>query len=478
MYRVLLVDDEPYALEGLMLQIDWRGMGFEVIGQYTRPKEALQAILRDKPDLVVTDLYMPGLDGVGLMTAARGGGYEGLLVIASGYRDFDMAKEALHHGAIGYLLKPLDEEEAAHTLRLALDRLAAQRPEDDYARRLVALLTREQAAPQHDLGDGLWQILSVGQPLSPSEMQYLQHLMTGGTLAVPLLLYGTQYIALHAESAPALALAVGSVASAPPLEGRLLFQTDLPCPSSDLPAQYDALRGELDALVIKGQAALAALLEAISLLEEDVASRTVATLATLAQSHSIALERTLLERAWRGCYALFDPDPQEARTFLQQAGPEASISDTPIATGLTHLCTVTINILRQRENSLLTQMKRYAQAHYADSISLATMAHALGHNSAYLGRVFKQEAGQSFRQWLNTLRLREAAGRIRTEKKPIYQIAEAVGYTKYSYFLEKFKALYGIMPEQYRHLPLDGADIEARNEILLQEGINHQDRHG
>lgn len=479
MYRVILVDDEPYALEGLMLQIDWPGLGFEVIGQYTRPQEALKAILREKPDMVVTDLVMPGLDGVGLMSAARNGGYEGLLVIASGYRDFEMAKDALHHGAMGYLLKPLDEEEAVKTLRFALERLATQSPEDEYAHRLVALLTREQPTLRTDLDDGLWQLISVGQPIAPSRLDsILPGIRKEDSLAIPLLLQGTQYIALRAASAHALSLLAGCVADATQAEGRLLLQAGHACPFHCLPAQYDALRGELAALTDRGQATLSALLEAISLLEEDVASQTITTLATIALSHSHALERALLEDAWRGCYAMFDTDPQETRAFLQQAGPEASASDTAIAVGLPRLCAVTINILRQRENSLITQMKRYARARFADSISLATMAHALGHNSAYLGRVFKQETGKSFRQWLNVLRLREAADRIRKEKKPIYQIAEAVGYTKYSYFLEKFKAHYGMMPEQFRHSPLDGADIEPCDEILLQERVDNQNRHG
>lgn len=116
MYRTLLVDDESLALEGLNLLVDWQGAGFSVCGQAENGQEALTLMEQLHPHLVVTDLYMPLMDGMTLMQAARESGFEGQFVIVSGYSDFQIARSALKLKPAGYLLKPIDPDEAAATL--------------------------------------------------------------------------------------------------------------------------------------------------------------------------------------------------------------------------------------------------------------------------------------------------------------------------------------------------------------------------
>lgn len=116
MYRALLVDDESLALEGLNLLVDWQGAGFVVCGQAENGQEALALMEQLRPHLVVTDLYMPLMDGLTLMQAARESGFEGQFIIVSGYSDFQIARSALKLKPAGYLLKPIDPDEAAATL--------------------------------------------------------------------------------------------------------------------------------------------------------------------------------------------------------------------------------------------------------------------------------------------------------------------------------------------------------------------------
>ena len=116
MYRVLLVDDEPPALEGLQIMIPWEREGFCVCGQCLDGATALEAVKADAPDLIVTDLYMPGIGGIELMSRARDHGYQGAFVVVSGHQEFALAREAMRFKVAGYLLKPLDPEEAAQAL--------------------------------------------------------------------------------------------------------------------------------------------------------------------------------------------------------------------------------------------------------------------------------------------------------------------------------------------------------------------------
>ncbi|GAS81776.1 response regulator [Paenibacillus amylolyticus] len=117
MYKVLLVDDEPYAIEGLQLLINWEKYGFEIRGVCANGEEAIRMIQQDQPDLVVTDIRMPVMNGLELVEEARRLEHESVLfVITSGYSDFNYARQAIRLGVSNYLTKPVDSTEAEEML--------------------------------------------------------------------------------------------------------------------------------------------------------------------------------------------------------------------------------------------------------------------------------------------------------------------------------------------------------------------------
>jgi two-component system response regulator YesN len=117
MYKVILVDDEPLALEGLKLAVDWKSLGYEIVGECGDGEEALSLIAALDPDLIITDIRMPGLDGLGLIERAinHDGGYLKFIIV-SGYGEFEYAKAALRFGIQHYVLKPVFQEEMAEVL--------------------------------------------------------------------------------------------------------------------------------------------------------------------------------------------------------------------------------------------------------------------------------------------------------------------------------------------------------------------------
>lgn len=133
MYRVVLIDDEPWSAAVLQDSIHWNELGFSLDTIYTRPLEALRAICADSPDVVITDISMPMLDGLELIKKAQFDGCTSRFVILSAHRNFDYAKAALQLDVVDYCLKPIHPEEVTTlftTLKASLDEQHALSPEE------------------------------------------------------------------------------------------------------------------------------------------------------------------------------------------------------------------------------------------------------------------------------------------------------------------------------------------------------------
>ncbi len=127
MHNVLLVDDEPFALEGMELMIDWQKYGFRIDNVCANGEEAIHYLREQTPALIVTDIRMPVMDGLELIREARRLGNDtSTFVIASGYNDFEYARQALRLGVSHYLLKPVIGPEVDEVLTRIQQQLEEQ----------------------------------------------------------------------------------------------------------------------------------------------------------------------------------------------------------------------------------------------------------------------------------------------------------------------------------------------------------------
>ena len=110
-YRLLLVDDEEEVRTSIIRKIDWEKTGFAVIGDAENGQDALEKIEQLEPDLVLTDIRMPYMDGLILAKRIRQIRPSIKIIIFSGYDDFEYAKEAIKLNIIEYILKPVNAEE-------------------------------------------------------------------------------------------------------------------------------------------------------------------------------------------------------------------------------------------------------------------------------------------------------------------------------------------------------------------------------
>lgn len=118
MLKVLLVDDEPFITQGLLMLIDWAKEGYEIVSTASNGEEAFNYIENNPVDLVITDIKMPIMNGINLLKKIREAEYSELeVIILSGYKDFEYAMEGMKYGCAGYVLKPVEKSELVSLIR-------------------------------------------------------------------------------------------------------------------------------------------------------------------------------------------------------------------------------------------------------------------------------------------------------------------------------------------------------------------------
>lgn len=131
--KLVIVDDEPILLQGLLDTYDWESMGFEVVGSAKSGVQALEVIRREQPHVVLTDIRMKQMTGLMVMEEIQKEQISCLFVVLSAYRDFEYAKHACDLGAYAYLLKPIDDEQLRSTMTGAYNTCIKQlRSEEKY----------------------------------------------------------------------------------------------------------------------------------------------------------------------------------------------------------------------------------------------------------------------------------------------------------------------------------------------------------
>ncbi|MBO5034677.1 MAG: response regulator [Oscillospiraceae bacterium] len=131
MMKVVVVEDEALVRRGIVLTVDWAGVDCAVVGEAADGMEGLEVIRESQPDLVVTDIKMPRLDGLEMVRQLREEGNRAHVIILTAYSDFSYAQAALKLGAVDFLLKPFQDgelEEAVTRLKSRVGPTGPQAP--------------------------------------------------------------------------------------------------------------------------------------------------------------------------------------------------------------------------------------------------------------------------------------------------------------------------------------------------------------
>ncbi|MGN0977028.1 MAG: response regulator, partial [Faecousia sp.] len=128
MLKVLVVEDEEMIRKGIVLTVDWAALDCVVVGEAANGVEALEAVRRCDPSLIITDLKMPQMDGIQMLERLREMGNHTYVIILTAYDSFQYAQTALRLGAVDYLLKPFHDGDLEKAVQRVQQRFQAKPP--------------------------------------------------------------------------------------------------------------------------------------------------------------------------------------------------------------------------------------------------------------------------------------------------------------------------------------------------------------
>lgn len=123
MYKILIVDDEDMIRRGIVNAISWNELNISKVLEANNGEEAFKIFEDEKPDIILSDIRMPRLSGLELLSLVREVDETTIFILLSGYEEFEFAQRAIREGAFGYLLKSSSREELVHSLKEALQQL-------------------------------------------------------------------------------------------------------------------------------------------------------------------------------------------------------------------------------------------------------------------------------------------------------------------------------------------------------------------
>ena len=407
--KVFLVDDEIVIREGIRESFPWDETPYSLVGEAPDGEMALPIIRDTNPDIVITDIKMPFMDGLELCRILRAQMPWIGIIVLSGYDEFEYARQCIKLGVREYLLKPIN----AADLREALDKVSNQLSEERKTLEHAASLRARMEDGGRLLREKLIGSLFSDEASEKDSHDVLNQLGSMGC-SVPAPFYEVIDAAFSPvekgqEAAAVLAERSGSVYLSPGRAGTRL-------------------------LVIGDTA-------------DDVEEKAYSFATSLAQE----LERSECKNIRIGIGEIAD-------------NPEKILNSFKTARHIRHLLVERTDegsvILGVREMgevdeakvpSIINEAKLYISQNFANpNLMLQDVAKAVNMSKSRFSTVFSQHAGQTFTEYLIYLRLNKAKELLRTTNLRSSQIALETGYNDSHYFSYIFKKNTGLTPSDYR----------------------------
>ncbi len=513
MYKVLIADDEPYIVEGIKHIINWEEYGIELAGTASNGVEALELLVREKADLLITDIKMPKMNGLELIHKAKELNLNTRFIILSGYDDFEYLKESIKLGIENYILKPVNCQEFEETIANVLDKIHSSTLQTPYLNMDINIIRDNilyrwvnGSISRNELFEraSMLDIQLESSPYTVSVLRILQDKNTDH--------YSLIQKAVNTCSKVVAALNSGMVFCTP--DNKIVFIIAGLTDSTNFMRQclinlqkniasnffFTIGSTENDFLLVQRSYQRALELQQYSIImpcnsvldyynfKQSISDRQIHEKISYDEISRCILAKDLdslfscIDYTFNSIISLDGLTPSvvkniaaellfcivnSSRLITRSKNNTINELDYPfsdvykidsfdelsrfIKTTAKHFVSLAIE-KSESINPLIRRILDYIETNYSDDISLKTLAIELNTNANYLGQLFKEETGEYFSDYLNTVRINKAMELLRNTSKNTKDISADAGYKDVNYFYRTFKKFTGVSPSEYRNI--------------------------
>ena len=499
MFKVVLADDETIALEGLRMLTDWEERGFEICGTCENGEEALTTVEKCSPDLVVTDIRMPGIDGLEMIKRVRQLDIEQpIFIVLSGYGEFEYARTAIRYGVRHYLLKPVVEAEwekafADITYELEM-RIKHRLQQSMLANRLLPvaiarMVEGQWAEPEEGIAEQMdrldeavsgWTYIHVDGPKNgitnicrklavdagalfidlPGEQAGLVVDSTASTAELARRIYtglsrnsvkGSVSIGPSVQSLRELPVSYRMAAGA---AARHLFYSEASGPIDTTVHTWNQLSYHLPSADLTEE-----LMAAVERLQEQKARDKLQEMFRMFERNRTAPEAVKMTgidimlksmelvkefggkaEQWNASFEFFKTEPKSLSVLEDILG------------NILNSCMECIKQHKERGSGHpIIQVECFLRDNYSKPLTIKEIAEHFYINPVYLGQAFIKRNKISILEYIHNLRIEQAKKQLIETGETVRKIAENIGYVHYHHFLREFEKRTALKPVAYRN---------------------------
>lgn len=499
MLTIMLVDDEVLALDYLKNMVAWEEHGYQVKGCATGAKKALELYDRIKPDIVISDIRMPGMDGLELTRLLKEKNKDTAIILLSAYGDFDYAQKAIRYGVSNYLLKhELCEKLLLTELERAREQVKRQKRKNqicqEYFFRQLIYGTDDKNIQGEGLGNRLFLLLlHKRNPVVDGEFEEEKWSVQEREILLDIL--------------------------SQKLEDMLFYVADAQVTDNNWMVLYriehTASTYTVNGLIERKCAQICEQLKKMSdfafdiLYSSEIAQREISSTFRKMSRQIRYVFFYETNRAYPVCElpseehrvvwgeqirelkdAVYDKDGNPERLVKELFEKPKNEERLDICKSLMPLLGNLLQEIRMTENKttkegsdrlytvrevteyymqsfeklhdrlmeqetegmsrLVQDMIHYIHKNYEQELSLDVLGEIFQMNGVYLGQIFKKEVGVTFLKYLTNVRMEEAKRLLTEENCTVAKTARKVGYYTSQYFARVFARTVGMKPQEYK----------------------------
>lgn len=501
MINVMIVDDNTNIVKGLKILIDWEELGFSVAATAKNAYEAIDAMKKNKIDVVITNIRMPEMSGLELLKYLRENHPDITLITISGYDEFEYAQKAIAYGVKGYLLKPIEEEELISLLKSVREDAEIKKREkvtrinyyintllsgneaecdaysemfkgniayfmifrrsdvitniDDYNSEVsLAVYNAVRKCP------GVKEELVIKNSYGETELAEVSDKLDFASFAQRIYEYVRERVSEDiyifcgkcVKNIKNIMESKKSISDLLPLAfyavSKRIFIYDTAASDFKRTLSDESVISRIISDVERGESENA--VNAINALKKQLRTENV-----LPDSAALYVQNILFE--FNNMLPEKNYDLLKYINRLSIIGKQRIVTLDMLISFLTEtvseICDEVLKTNQINKMGIVGKAIEYVEDNYGDKeLKLQTIANMYFVNAAYFGQVFKQKTGKTFNNYLSEKRIEKAKKLLADSGMRLYEIADSVGFADPNYFSAKFSEMEGMSPTVYRQM--------------------------